>query len=286
MSPSIKPSSSDALTAACGSSHGCGRWCGCGGEFGRKIAFALMMVLVVYSIVFLGTLIRNNLKKFNYIGRADRMERTIVVNGMGKASAANDIAMTTIGFTNTDKDVASAQLANKKVMDPLVAELKKMGVADKDIKSNYSIYPDYNYTQDKGQELKGYRVSSDVTVKIRDLSKISQVLGLAGRFNANQVSGLSFTIDDMENVKAEARKKALADAKVKAMELARVLGVRLVSVVGFNEYEGSENPIFPYANGGMAFKEMAAPSIAPAEVAGGSRDAVMNVSVTYEIVAE
>lgn len=248
-------------------------------HFAKKIIMTLVGILLVYAIFYVGTLIRNNVKKHDFIGKADRMERTIMINGFGKVTGNNDIAMTTIGYSNTDKDVAKAQAANKKVMDSVYAELKKMGLADKDLQSDYSIYPDYNYTESKGQELKGYRVSSGLTVKIRDLNKISDILGLAGKYGATEVSGLSFTIDDPENLKTQARDKALADLKAKAIYLANALGVRLGGIVYYNEYEGGDyQPKTLYADvGGIG-------GGGPMAVSAGSKDVSMNVSITFEVL--
>lgn len=151
------------------------------------------------------------------------------------------------------------------------------------MQTNYSIYPEYNYTQDKGQQLVGYRVNNQVSVKIRDLSKIPDVLGLAGKYGATEISGLSFTIDDTENLKTEARDKALLDAKIKALVLTGSLGVRLGDVVAYNEYENSDGRdiyMLKNVNSPMA---MGMGGSAPEAVASGSRDVSMSVSVTYEI---
>ncbi len=261
------------------------RGCGCtywGGEFVKKIILTFLGVLLVYVIFFIGTLIRNNLKKYETIGMSPKMERTIMVTGIGRALGSNDIAMTTIGYSNTDKDVAKAQETNKSVMDKVMADLKKMGVEDKDLQSNYTIYPDYTYSQDKGQELKGYRVTNQLTVKIRDLAKISEVLGLAGKYGANEVGGLSFTIDDPENLKSVAREKGLNDAKAKAEYLAKSLGMRLGSVVNFNEYV-PDSGMYPYYKDALNIGA-AEGGGAPAAVASGSRDVTVNVNVTYEIL--
>jgi uncharacterized protein YggE len=246
----------------------------------KKIIMTIVGILLVYGVFYVGTLIRNNVKKYDFIGKADRMERTITVNGFGKVNGNNDIAATTIGYSNTDKDVAKAQADNKKVMDQIYANLKKMNIADKDLQSDYSIYPDYNYTESRGQELKGYRVNNSLTVKIRDLNKISDVLSLAGKYGATEVSGLSFTIDEPENLKLQARDKALADAKLKATHLANVLGVRLVGIVSYNEYEGGNDlyqPKMMYAADGIG-------GGGPAVISGGSRDVTMNVNITYEVL--
>lgn len=269
----------------CCKSQGEGHHSCCHGGLGKKIIMTLVAVLAVYLIFFLGAAARNQMKKYDFIGRADRLERTITVNGFGKVTGDNDIAVTSIGFSNTDKDVSKAQAENKKVMDKVAADLKALGIADKDLQTDYSIYPDYNYTQDKGQELKGYRVSNHITVKIRDLSKVSAVLGLAGKYGATEVGGLSFTIDDPENLKLSARDKALADAKAKARKLAMSLGVELVGVVSYNEYEsnGVYYPMKAYSMdaGGLGGGASPAPEI----ISSGSRDVSMNVSVTYEIVS-
>jgi uncharacterized protein len=261
---------------ACCGSGGCYHH----GSFAKKIVMVIFAVFLIYAICYLGSLIRNNIKKYDFIGKADKMERTILVNGYGKATGNNDIAVTTIGYANTDKDVAKAQAENKRVMDQVFADLKKMGIEDKDLQSNYTIYPDYNYTSQKGQELVGYRVTNSVTVKIRDLSKISDVLSLAGKFGATEVSGLNFTIDDPENLKVAARDKAVADAKMKAADLARNLGIRLGSVVSYYENEGSNDY---YAVKSYMGAEGGGMGAGPAEVAGGSKDVVMNVSISYEV---
>jgi uncharacterized protein YggE len=268
------------ISACSGKKDCCGGQCECKCSwFGKRLLLVILGLLLVYLVVFVGTLIRNNMKKYEYIGKADRMERTIVINGFGKVSGNNDIAVTTIGYSNVDKDVAKAQANNKKVMDQVMAELKKLGVEDKDMQSNYTIFPEYNWTQQKGQELIGYKVSNHLTVKIRDLGKIPAILGLAGKYGATEVSGLSFTIDDSENLKADARDAALADARNKAKYLADRLGVKLGSVIAYNEYEsgGSDYLMKSY---GMLGAEGGG---APESVASGSRDVSMYVNITYEI---
>ena len=261
--------------------------CGCGGShhlnrrFGKTILMTFVGVLIVYLTFYVGALMRNEVKKYNYIGQAEQMERMITINGTAKVTAINNIAVTTVGYTNIDSDVGKAQAANKKVMDQVYDDLKKMGIEEKDLQSNYTIYPEYDYSQKSGSVLKGYRVTSQLTIKIRDLSKISDVLNLAGKYNANQVSGLSFTIDDTENLKSEARQKALLDAKRKALVLASQLGIRLGEVISYNDYDSPISPVYSYAKGyGMGGAAM---DVGPAEVSGGSQDINVNVSVTFKI---
>jgi len=260
--------------------------CCCAGEFGKKIILTLVALTLVYIIFFLGTLIYNNLEKHDFIGQADKMERTITVNGFGEVNGQNNIAVTTIGYSNTDKEVAKAQADNKEVMDKVMADLQKMGIEDKDLQSNYVIYPDYNYSPDKGQELVGYNVSNNITIKIRDLSKINEILGLAGKYGATEVGGLSFTIDDPSNLKDEARDKAMADARIKAVQLANALGVRLGEIINYNEYDSSNDYVYTKYYGVESSMGMGGigGGSAPDVISGGSKDVSMNVNITFEIL--
>ncbi len=252
--------------------------CACG-DFGKKIMWVLLGILLVYIIVFFGTMIRNNLQKYYYIGKADKSERVITIDGQGKVIAKPDIAVTTMGMISEAKTVAEAQSKNTAVMNKLISKLKELGVEEKDIQTtNYYIYPQYNYTESKGQELIGYQVSQSVTIKIRNLAKANDVLGLAGEVGTNSVSGLQFTIDDDEIYKAQAREEALKKVGEKAVSLSKSLGVRLGSIVSYAEYSGNGN-LVSYKGYEMGIGGGAS---AP-QVESGSMDVVMNVNVTFEI---
>ncbi len=253
------------------------------GDFGRKIFSALLGIFLVYLIFFLGTLIRNNLVTYDTIGKADKMERTITIDGQGKVTVKPDIGMTTIGMLADGKTVAEAQKKNTDVMNKLIDRLKGLGIDSKDIQtSNYNIYPQYNYTEKTGRELLGYEVQQQVSVKIRDLAKSSDVLALAGEVGANSVGGLQFTIDDPEVYKAQARQIALDKAAEKARLLAKELGLHLGNVVSYYESEGGG--MFPMYKASNAMDMSIGGEAAPApSVESGSTDVIMNVQVVFDI---
>lgn len=246
-------------------------------NFGYKFLMTLVGILLVYGIVFLGTLIRNNLRQFDVIGKAERHERTITVSAEGRVAVKPDIAVTTMGMIIEAPTVAEAQQKNTTVMNQLIARLKAMGIEEKDIQTtNYNIYPQYNYTDNTGRQLTGYEVSQSVTIKIRDLTKANMVLALAGEVGANSVSGLQFTVDDPEVYKAEARQLALTSVKEKALSLSKDLGVRFAGVVSYDESEGAQ----PF--GKLMYAEGMGGGVPPA-VESGSNEVVVHVNVTFEI---
>lgn len=254
----------------------------CGVDFGRKILLTLFGILLVYVTFYVGVLSRNVMEQYYHIGQADESERTITVTGYGKVEAKNDIAVTTLGYTNTDADVTKAQSDNTKVMNQLMSDLESQGIDSKDLQTDYSISPQYSYVNNV-QQLQGYQVNSTVAVKIRDLSKISAILSLAGKYGANEVGGLNFTIDDPETLKDQAQMLAVADAKAKAAQLSRSLGVVLGGVVAYNDYESSPTSPMPMYAAKDSLMMAAPAALAPTDIAAGSNAYEMNVSVTYKI---
>jgi uncharacterized protein YggE len=95
---------------------------------------------------------------------------------------------------------------------------------------------------------------------------------------------LNFTIDDPENLKTQAKAKALDDARVKAQMLAQKLGFRLGGVMGYYENDMSAPDYYaPKYDMAMGMGGGAMPT-APASISSGSKDVTMGVSVIYEIL--
>ncbi len=255
--------------------------CHCG-EMVKKLFITLLGILLVYAIVLVGSMIRNNLQEYDYIGQADRMERTITVEAEGKVTATPDIAVTTMGMVSEGVTVAEAQEKNTLVMNELTTKLKKLGIAEDDLQTmNYNVYPRYDYTEDEGRVLEGYEVHQSLKVKIRDLDLANSVLALAGEVGTNSVSGLDFTLDDDEVYKARAREEALKKVGEKTRILAQSLGIEVIKVVAYDEYESGGNGMPVY----KAYAEdygMGGGLPAP-DVQAGSTDVMMNVAVTFEI---
>lgn len=245
----------------------------------KAIKMKLMALALLALTVWLGFKARNEARMYDYIGVP--LERNVItVDGTGKVVGIPDIANVDLGTTVEKPTVGAAQAENTKTMNALIAKLKDMGVDQKDIQTTaYNVYPQYDYNDGK-QRLRGYTVSQNVHVKVRDLAKVGDILGTAGTLGANQIGGIAFSVDDPEALKAEARVKALENAKAKAEALADVAGVKLHRVVSFSEsYGGGVPQPMYYAKDavGMGGAE-AAPS-----VEAGSNDISVNVSITYEI---
>jgi uncharacterized protein YggE len=249
---------------------------------GHKIVGFIILVLV---IIFIGKAIFGG--HDGWRGN-DIQKDTITVTGKGEVMVKPDIATVSFGVTSENMDVAKAQTEATTKMNGIIDLLKTKGVVEKDIKlTNYNIYPRYDYLRADiypysggKQTLAAYVVSQTVEVKIRDISKAGEILSGVGTLGVTDVSGLTFTVDNQDEVKDQARDLAIVDAKDQAKILAKGLGVRLVKITAFSE--NGNYPVYYEMNKSMALGMGGDSAVAP-QVPMGENKITSNVSITYEI---
>lgn len=240
-----------------------------------------LLVVLAFLTLFLAVKVWNDVSAHRVIGKAPSSRDLITIEGEGKVSGKPTLAQIDVGLYTEGTEVPTAQSENTRKVNDITQAMKNMGVADADIQTNnYSIYPRYDY-QNGRQRVIGYSVSQNLHLKIRDLAKIGEALALATQAGANQINGVTFTIDDPTVLKQDARKKALEDARAKAEELAKALNVDIERVVTFSESSTvPAPPSYAYRTTSEAANPVAAP--AP-EIQPGNLDIISRISVTFEI---
>lgn len=236
------------------------------------------------------------LKSFRFIGSGVNATNTITVSGSGEVFAVPDLATFSVTVRERADDVQDAQEVATEKANAIIEYLKGEGIEEKDIKTaDYSVYPRYEWIQGPcradgscpsgEQRLDGYEVSQTISVKVRDTDAAGALLSGVGSRGASEVSGLSFTIDDEDALRAEARSMAIEEAREKAEELAEELGVDLVRVVGFYEdsYGYPPMPYATYGRGGIAMDAANQEKAAAPSLPAGENKINSNVNVTYEI---
>jgi uncharacterized protein YggE len=239
-----------------------------------KFVLGLLLILATtaVSIVSVVMALKNN--------NQDRFS----VAGSGTVYAKADIANIEIGLnTDTKKTAAEATVDSTNKMNAITAALTKLGVADKDMQtSNYTLSPVYNYTNAKGQELVGYQVTQTLTLKIRDLTKIGDIITNTTAQGANQVGNISFTIDDEFALKNQARELAISKAKENATLIATQSGMKLGEVKSV--IENTDQPITPimYTNAKLDMTAGGAQAVTP-NIQTGQNEIKVDVTLVYEV---
>ena len=194
----------------------------------------------------------------NFNSTTQTTGQPFVVTGTGTATVAPDIAKINLGITESGTVLKTVQDSVNTKSQNLVAQIKKLGIADKDIKTiSYYVYPQYDYTTPT-QRITGYQVSTSYEITIRDFTKINDLLASATSFGANTIGGVNFDLsDDLKNkTLQDARDQAVTEAKTKAEGLAKAAGITLGKIINVSEETPSSiRPLMlPSAGGGVTDK--------------------------------
>src|SRR5258708_1945973 len=111
---------------------------------------------------------------------------------------------------------AQSDLANKAAK--LIARVKALGVADKDLNtSGYAVGPVYTPS---GQTVSGYRASEQLQITWHDVNTVGKALDAIVQEGGATNVGASFGLSDPKAAQAEARTLAIADARSRAQAMA------------------------------------------------------------------
>jgi len=206
---------------------------------------------------------------------------TITVTGVGTVSVAPDMVTIDLGVETFSTDVKTAFTQANATLRAVVDAIKALGVAEADINtSNLSIYNTNRYNTESGVDERGYQISNNVRVIVRDVALIEGVIDAAISAGANSIYGLSFGIADPAAAESQARAEAVANANARAAELAALVGASVGDVVAIDESVNAFTfPQFSNAamqpglggGGGGAF------------VSPGQLEVTINVSVMYQL---
>ena len=162
----------------------------------------------------------------------------ITVTGVGTSSVTPDAVRFFASVSVVAKSNKEALASASKSATAVRGALRDNGIATKDIKtSSLTVYPEYNYTQDRGQELLGYRATQSFTVVIRKADNAGVVIDAAVSAGGDllQVNGIAPFLLNGAAATEKAREAAVADARARANSYAKYLGASLGRVISLTE---------------------------------------------------
>lgn len=200
----------------------------------------------------------------------------VTVTGEATVSVRPDLASIRAGVMSQGKTAQEASDSNSRDMTAVLAAIKDVGIAEKDVQTTrLSLTPLLDPNRAGKQRTVGFQANNQVVITIRDVGKLAAIIDRLVGAGANDISGIQFIVADPSKALDEARAAAIADAKRKAEIYAQAAGVRLGRAVMILE-DGTSTP------GPFAGKVMAAR--APIPVASGEETLRAAVTVSFQLM--
>lgn len=170
-------------------------------------------------------------------------EQTITVTGTAQKAARPSIAYVSVGVRTQANDMKQAQRDNAVQMDGVLAALKEMNIAEKDMQTD-AFYVNPVYDQNTWTEVTGFEVIHTVQTKVTEIDRAGEIIDAAIEAGANNSHGIRFDItpQERERLYGEALKEAVASGEAKAKILAESIGKSIGEPVRVMEGGGVAEP--------------------------------------------
>ncbi len=180
---------------------------------------------------------------------------TVYVGADGKFESAPDTAQIHFNVSaQEDTSQAAFQHASKDV-EQVRQVMRNNGIDPKTATIGFlSVQPVYEWKPK--QRVIGYRVTTDVTLKLKDFAKVGPITQQLADANVSETQTLSYTLENMDEAKNKAVEDAYRRARNSADTLARAAG-RLVGELSYASIDTFENPRLPMPHMARAMNAMA-----------------------------
>jgi hypothetical protein len=167
--------------------------------------------------------------------------RTLTIAGNAEVHAVPDAALVSTGVVTESETAAASELkTNSAALAKVIDAIRAAGVEPKDVQTSGLALEARYYRPDKPSptdrpRIIGYTAANEVTLRVRDLGKLGDLLDKVTVAGANRIDGINFIVSNQDGLLDEARRKAVADAKDKADLYAKAAGFTLGKVMSLTE---------------------------------------------------
>ncbi len=169
------------------------------------------------------------------------MPNTVYVGADGKFESAPDTAVIQFNVAVQEDTAQAAYQHASKDVDRVREVLRANGIEPKAASIGFlSVQPMYDYKNPK-QRVVGYRVTTDVTLKLKDFSKIGPVTQQLADANVSETQTLNYTLENIDDAKNRAVEDAYRRARNSADAIARASG-RALGELSYASVDTFENP--------------------------------------------
>jgi uncharacterized protein len=180
---------------------------------------------------------------------------TVYVGADGKFDSAPDTAQIQFNVSVQDETSQAAFQRASKNVEQVRQVLRNNGIDPKAASIGFlSVQPVYEWKPK--QKVIGYRVTTDVSLKLKDFAKVGPITQQLADANVSETQTLNYTLENMDEAKNKAVEDAYRRARNSADTLARAAG-RTVGELSYASVDTFENPRLPMPHMARAMSAMA-----------------------------
>ena len=188
---------------------------------------------------------------------------SVYVGADGKFESAPDTALLQFRISVQDDTSQKAYEQASKQTEQVRQVLRGNGIEPKAANIGFlSVQPVYEWKPK--QKVIGYRVTTDVTLKLKDFSKIGAITQQLADANVSETQTLNYILEDIDNAKNKAVEDAYRRARNSAEAIAHASG-RTVGELSYASVDTFENQRIPMPRMARAMAARAEAAPAPTE---------------------
>ncbi|HEY1420656.1 MAG TPA: SIMPL domain-containing protein [Candidatus Dormibacteraeota bacterium] len=236
------------------------------------VAVAALCSVVVVAIVLASQ--RPTLLLSSPSATTTSVQTGVFTSGDATVSLKPDLATVFAGVDSQQSTAAAAQSDLAAKAGKLIARVKALGVADKDLSTEgYSVGPMYS----PGGTISGYQAGETLRIQWHSVDGVGRTLDAIVQEGGATNINVGFSLADPKSAEADARTLAITDARAKAQAMANAAGVKLGQVIRVSDLATATR--LP------AFTNYGASAALPAatQVPVGQVDVQVNVEVDFAL---
>lgn len=153
---------------------------------------------------------------------------TISVGADGTFEAEPDTALVQFNIGTQEKQLKDAYARARRAADQVRGVLKANSIDPGSAQvSSFQVAPIYDYKSGGKRKAVAYRVTSGVTIKLKDFEKVAPIAEAFGQIDVTEHQSIDYVLENSDSAKAKAVEEATLRAKMNADAAARVGGRQL-----------------------------------------------------------
>lgn len=171
---------------------------------------------------------------------AEDVNPTLSLSATADVQVAPDFATVQSGVVTRAVTAQQAVQDNARAMTAVFDALRRAGVTGNDVQTSQlsvtPVYADRSELNNQGQyEIIAYETRNTVSAKVRDTSRVGNVIDAMVSAGANNIQSVSFGAEDTSSAMDQARREAIASLLARANLFADAAGFELCGITRMSE---------------------------------------------------